>query len=81
MTVSIYSSSHKCLITRLREGRLRCRMTQAQAGQRLGYSRHWVSKIEAGQLKLDVLTFVQMCNVYQLSPADLLTELGKELEG
>lgn len=80
---TIFDPGYRRLIGRLKTARNACGLTQAQAAGKLGMCRNWLSKIERFELRLDVLHFMKLVNVYGLKPHDVIDELrdAAEAEG
>jgi transcriptional regulator with XRE-family HTH domain len=60
-------------LTALREER---RCTQAELGRRLGKPQSYVSKVESGERKLDLVEYVYWCKVLDKDPTTLVAELA-----
>ncbi|RKY22355.1 MAG: hypothetical protein DRP62_07460 [Planctomycetota bacterium] len=65
MHKSIYSEEHKYLIARLREARRKVHLTQKQVARLLGVTQSFVSKIESGQYRVDVVQLSQLAKLYK----------------
>ncbi len=65
MYKSIYSEEHKYLVTRLREARQQANLTQKQVAQLLGVTQSFMSKIESGQYRVDVVQLSQFAKLYK----------------
>ncbi|WP_295240169.1 helix-turn-helix transcriptional regulator [uncultured Brevundimonas sp.] len=52
-------------------------ITQVELAERLGKPRSFVSKIERGERRLDVIEFCQVAEALGYEPADLLDEFAK----
>ena len=57
--------------------RKRSRMTQAGLGEKLNYSDKAVSKWERGESMPDVLTLVQMAEIFEIKVDDLLAKFNE----
>lgn len=64
MGESIYSREYKLFIERLRNVRLEAGLTQVQAAQKLRKPQSYVSKIERGERRLDVVELQQFLKIY-----------------
>ncbi|MCL4473898.1 MAG: helix-turn-helix transcriptional regulator [Actinobacteria bacterium] len=64
MNKTIYSDEQKYLSQRLRQAREEAHLDQKTAGQMLGKSQSYISKIEAGQLRVDVVQLKEFARVY-----------------
>lgn len=73
---SRYSKQYERLLRALREARLEAEMTQAQVGKKFGAHASFVSKIESGERRIDVIELARFCKLYDVSLSDFLTEIG-----
>ncbi len=64
MGESIYSREYRLIIERLRKVRLQTGLTQVQAAQKLKKPQSYVSKIERGERRLDVVELQQFLKIY-----------------
>jgi transcriptional regulator with XRE-family HTH domain len=67
MKKTIYSTEHKILIERVREARKTAGLDQKTAAKLLKVSQSYVSKIEAGQRRIDIIQLKQLARVYKKS--------------
>ncbi len=66
MQKTIYSDAYRALIRHLKAARLAQNLSQNDVANRLKTSRHFVSRIETFDTRLDVLHYVLLC---RLEPA------------
>jgi transcriptional regulator with XRE-family HTH domain len=71
MTRSVFSSAYAELRDRLVSARLACGLTQVQLAERLGRPQSFVSKIERGERRLDLVELVEITEALGV-PAELL---------
>ncbi|XEH24866.1 helix-turn-helix domain-containing protein [Edwardsiella tarda] len=57
---SIYSYEYRLIIKMLKVRRIKLKITQAQLAQVLGKPQSFVSKIESGERRLDIIEFVHI---------------------
>lgn len=62
---SIYSNKHRFLTQQLKKARLEARLTQKEVADILSKTQSYISKIEAGQLRVDVIQLEQFANLYK----------------
>ena len=62
---SIYSDKHRFLTQQLKKARLEVKLTQKDVAVILGKTQSYISKIEAGQLRVDVIQLEQFANLYK----------------
>lgn len=64
MNKIIYSKEHNFLIERLREARIEAGFGQGEIAKRLGKTQSYISKIESGQRRIDVVELKEFANLY-----------------
>lgn len=64
MARGIYSTEHKKLISRLVKARKMTGLNQTEAAKKLGRTQTYLSKIEVGQRKIDVLELKKLAKIY-----------------
>lgn len=73
MKSDIYSKEHGRLIKRLIQARQEAGLNQIEAAKRLGRSQSYLSKIEVGQRKVDVIELKKIARVYKKPTSYFLT--------
>ncbi|AOV98487.1 transcriptional regulator [Edwardsiella hoshinae] len=63
---SIYSYEYRLIIKTLKLRRIELKITQAQLAQVLGKPQSFVSKIESGERRLDIIEFVHIARQLSL---------------
>ncbi|WP_370558250.1 helix-turn-helix domain-containing protein [Edwardsiella tarda] len=63
---SIYSYEYRLIIKTLKVRRIELKITQAQLAQELGKPQSFVSKIESGERRLDIIEFVHIARQLSL---------------
>jgi transcriptional regulator with XRE-family HTH domain len=61
----------KILVT----ARIKADLTQTELGRRVGRSQTWVSNIERGERRLEVIEFAQLCRELNVQPGRVLGRL------
>ena len=79
MTKTIYEPAYRALVGRLRQRRVELGLRQDDVGKRLGLSADWISKIENGITRLDLVHLVRLCRVYDVPADDLVRRIQEEL--
>ena len=64
MTKTIFSSDHKHMVERLKSARLEAGLDQAEVAKILGRTQPHISKIEAGQRRLDITQIKAFAKIY-----------------
>jgi len=67
MDKTIYSKAYSDLVGRLKKARNQARFNQKDAAKKLNRSQSYISKIESGQLRLDVIQLKEIARVYKKS--------------
>ena len=65
MNKSIYSTDYKFLINQLKKARKEARLTQKEVAKKLGKTQSYISKIEAGDLRIDVIQLKEFAELYK----------------
>jgi len=65
MGKTIYSKEHKYLVERLKQARKDKGLDQKQVAVLLGVSQSYVSKVESGQRRIDVVQLKQFSKIYK----------------
>ena len=73
MTKSIHRLEHRVLLELLREQRLEAGLTQTQVSSELGRSQSFMSDVERGTRRLDLVELRDLCAVLK---TDLVTFVG-----
>lgn len=72
MEKSQHTSAYKKLTAALRRARADAGLTQAEVAERLGLYASFVSKVESGERRLDVVELAQFCKAYGVELVALL---------
>ena len=64
MEKSQHSNAYQRLTAALRKARGDAGLTQAEVAEKLGLYASFVSKVESGERRLDVIELAQFCRVY-----------------
>jgi len=65
MDKTIFTKSHKDLVTRLIKARREAKLRQVDAAGKLGKTQSYLSKIEAGQRRIDIVQLKELAAVYK----------------
>jgi transcriptional regulator with XRE-family HTH domain len=69
-----YAPLREALIAARRERGL----TQSEVAVRLGKAQSFVSKYESGERRLDVIEFIEVCQILGTKPASILRKMESE---
>lgn len=72
---SIYSQSYRILLERIVKARKEAGITQAILAEKLGRPQSFVSKIESGERRIDVIEFLQVAEHIGFDPCALMQGL------
>jgi transcriptional regulator with XRE-family HTH domain len=79
MPKSIFTGAHKHLVQVLVDARKEAGMTQAQLAAAVGKDQSFISIIEGGQRRVDVIEFCALARAMGHDPQDLFAKLAKAL--
>lgn len=80
MEKSIYTRDYEVLLRLLKQARERAGLTQVQLAKRLKLSQSFVSKVERGDRRLDVVQLRTICRHLGSTLAEFVTTLEEELK-
>ena len=67
MPRAIYQKDHKVIVDRLKKARLELGLGQTEAAKKLCRTQSYISKIESGQRRFDVLQLKEFAKLYKKS--------------
>jgi len=67
MKKSIYSNDYKFLIKQLKKARIEACLNQKEVANKLNRTQSYISKIESGQLRVDVIQLKELAELYKKS--------------
>lgn len=62
---TLYTQDYQAIVTKLKEARLSRNLTQQQVAKSLGVGQSFISKIESGQYRLDILQLKMFAKLYK----------------
>jgi len=65
MSKTIYSKDHKFLVERLKKARIEAGLDQEKAAELLGKTQSYISKIESGQRRIDIVQLKKFGEAYK----------------
>ena len=74
MPTTTHTPIYKLLLAKLREARSTAGLTQEQAASRLGKHQSYISKIESGEQRVDVVELFELSRVYKQPLAWMLAD-------
>jgi len=79
MAGAIYSEAQNSVARALTAARLNSGLKQAELAKAIGKHQSYISDIERGQRRVDILEFYVLARAMNLDPAALYAEVTKEL--
>ncbi len=79
MPKTVFSGAHEHLVELLVRARRKAGLTQTQLAERIGKDQKFISLIERGQRRVDVLEFYVLAKAMGLEPVRLYGELVRKL--
>jgi len=64
MDKTIYTKSHRHLVSRLIKARKQARFKQNDVAKKLGRTQSYISKIESGQRRIDIVQLKEFAEIY-----------------
>ena len=65
MSKAIYSKEHKYIVEQLKKARQGAGLDQAEVAKLLGKTQSHVSKVEAGQRRIDIVALKEFAKIYK----------------
>jgi transcriptional regulator with XRE-family HTH domain len=72
---TIYTKAHRRLVRSLRQARVNAGLTQVQVAAMLEKPQPFMSQLESGNRRIDVIELAQLCNLYKVDMVELLSRL------
>ncbi len=63
----IYTKDHNAIVERLKKARIETGLSQVEVSKKLGKTQSYLSKIESGQRRFDVLQLKEFAKLYKKS--------------
>lgn len=82
MSKSTFSDEYKLLLERVKQARQNSGMTQKEAAAKFGRNQSFISKIESGERRIDVVELGQLMRIYSATAdmmlSDIIPNFGKK---
>jgi transcriptional regulator with XRE-family HTH domain len=75
MPKSVFTKRYKTFRDELENARLEAGLSQAQLAKKVGWDQTYVSKIERGVRRVDVIELIAICEAIGLDPAEFIRGL------
>lgn len=79
MEKSIYTKEYSLFLEQLRKAREEKGLTQTEVAERLGQTQSFVSKVERGERRLDIVELRALCIAIGLSLADFVCDVDSAI--
>ena len=79
MSKSAFSDAHQILVEQLTAARKQAGMKQEELAALIGKDQSYVSNIERGQRRVDVLEFVTISRLLKVDPVKMLADIVSKL--
>lgn len=79
MTKAIYRSEHDVFLTLLKGRRIKAGLTQAQCSAALGRPQSFISDVERGIRRLDIIQIYDLCKVLKCGFVELIQEFESKI--
>ena len=66
MSLHDYSTRYEKLVEKLKQARVNAGLTQTEVAKHLRKGQHFVSRIETGQRRIDVIELQELAKIYNL---------------
>lgn len=80
MGSTIYSPEQREFVALLRELREAAGLTQEDVAEKLGRDQPWVSVLESGQRRVDVIELREICIALTVDPVDFMAMLEQRIK-
>ncbi len=81
MAGAVFSTAYRTFLGCLIEARRNAGVTQVEVASRLGKPQSYVSKVERGERRLDVVEFTEWARALRVDPSDLYASYLKRMNG
>ena len=81
MGKSTFTSEYRVFVRLLKETRIAASVTQVDLAKALGQTQSYVSKVERGELRLDVIQLRHFCEKLNISLPDFVAKLEDGIRG
>lgn len=76
---SLHSPLHLRFVELMRDARRGAGLSQIAAAARMGVRQSFISDIERGERRVDVVEFVKLCSAYRIDPATFFARLKRRV--
>jgi len=72
MAKTIYTKAHQNLVKQLTKARQKAGLKQKDVAKKLGRTQSYISKLESGQRRLDIVQIKELAQIYKKNPKDFI---------
>lgn len=72
MVKTIYTKTHKSLVKELVKARKAAKLKQEVVAKKLKKTQSYISKIESGQCRIDIVQIKELAAIYKKDPKDFI---------
>jgi len=76
MSKVIYSKDHKYIVEQLKKARREAGLEQVEVAKLLGGTQSHISKVEAGQRRIDVVALKEFARIYKKSICGIIQQMA-----
>jgi transcriptional regulator with XRE-family HTH domain len=76
MPKSQHTKTYERVAMELKVARVRAKLSQKQAAEKLGESQSFISKIEMGERRVDIVELRDLCHLYGMTLGQFLAQVG-----
>lgn len=75
MPKAVYTVAYRRMLSRLVKARKSAALNQAELAEKLGRQQSFVSKVENGERRIDVVELIAICNALEVDPGDVMADV------
>ena len=80
MPKSFFTRRYKIFREQLRDARTNAGLSQEDLAKKMGWDQTYVSKIERGVRRVDVVELIAICEVLGIDPGQFVTDLRRQIK-
>lgn len=79
MSKSAFTDAHRAMVAVLKKARLESGIDQADVAAKLGKNQSFISNIERGQRRVDMVEFFAIAKAINQNPVDIFIEISNNM--
>lgn len=72
MAKAIYTKAHQDLVAQLIKARQKAGLKQGDVAKKLGRTQSYISKLESGDRRIDIVQIKELAHIYKKNPKDFI---------